>query len=55
MRIDVLTLFPNMFEGPMTDSIIGKAAEKEIVTITTTNFREFADNKHKTVDRKSVV
>ena len=50
MRIDVLTLFPNMFEGPMTDSIIGKAAEKEIVTITTTNFREFADNKHKTVD-----
>lgn len=50
MRIDVLTLFPNMFEGPMTDSIIGKAADKEIVTITTTNFREFADNKHKTVD-----
>ncbi|MGP6138713.1 MULTISPECIES: tRNA (guanosine(37)-N1)-methyltransferase TrmD [unclassified Jeotgalibaca] len=50
MRIDVLTLFPNMFEGPMTDSIIGKAAEKEIVTIETTNFREFADNKHKTVD-----
>lgn len=50
MRIDVLTLFPNMFAGPMTDSIIGKAAEKEIVTIETTNFREFADNKHKTVD-----
>ena len=50
MRIDVLTLFPNMFEGPMTDSIIGKATEKEIVTIETTNFREFADNKHKTVD-----
>lgn len=50
MRIDVLTLFPNMFEGPMTDSIIGKAAEKDIVTIKTTNFREFADNKHKTVD-----
>lgn len=50
MRIDVLTLFPNMFEGPMTDSIIGKAIEKDIVTIETTNFREFADNKHKTVD-----
>lgn len=50
MKINILTLFPDMFEGPLTDSIIGKAAEKEIVKIETTNFRDFSDSKHKTVD-----
>lgn len=50
MRIDVLTLFPRMFEGPMGESIIGKAREKGLLEINISNFREYADNKHKTVD-----
>ena len=50
MRIDVLTLFPRMFEGPMGESIIGKARDKELLEINVANFRDFANNKHKTVD-----
>lgn len=50
MRIDVLTLFPRMFEGPMGESIIGKAVEKDLLEINVHNFREFSDNKHKQVD-----
>lgn len=50
MRIDVLTLFPNMFDGPMSESIIGKAIEKELVEIKMTNFRDYTENKHNMVD-----
>lgn len=50
MRIDVLTLFPRMFEGPMGESIIGKARDKELLEINVSNFRDYSDNKHKTVD-----
>lgn len=50
MRIDVLTLFPRMFEGPMGESIIGKARDKELLEINVSNFRDFSDNKHHTVD-----
>jgi tRNA (guanine37-N1)-methyltransferase len=50
MRIDVLTLFPRMFDGPMGESIIGKARAKELLEINVSNFREFSDNKHQTVD-----
>lgn len=50
MRIDVLTLFPRMFEGPMGESIIGKAVDKGLLEINVSNFREFSDNKHQTVD-----
>ncbi len=50
MRIDVLSLFPKMFEGPMGESIIGKAVEKNLLDIHVSDFRAFSDNKHKTVD-----
>jgi len=50
MRIDVLTLFPRMFEGPMGESIIGKAREKQLLELNVSNFRDFSDNKHQTVD-----
>lgn len=50
MRIDVLTLFPRMFEGPMGESIIGKAVAKDLLSINVTNFRDFSDNKHQSVD-----
>lgn len=50
MQIDVLTLFPRMFEGPLGESIIGKAREKDLLTINVHNFRDYSDNKHHTVD-----
>ncbi|MDO3680790.1 tRNA (guanosine(37)-N1)-methyltransferase TrmD [Paenibacillus ehimensis] len=50
MRIDVLTLFPAMFEGVFTSSILGKAREKGLVGLNTVNFRDYANNKHNTVD-----
>lgn len=50
MKIDVLTLFPRMFEGPMGESIIGKAREKGMLELNVSNFRDYSDNKHQTVD-----
>ncbi|MGC6767970.1 tRNA (guanosine(37)-N1)-methyltransferase TrmD [Enterococcus sp. LJL128] len=50
MKIDILTLFPRMFEGPLGESIIGKAVEKELLQIQVHNFRDYSDNKHQMVD-----
>jgi len=50
MRIDILTLFPEMFTGVFGSSIINKAQEKSAVTLNLINFRDFSENKHKTVD-----
>ena len=50
MRIDVLTLFPNMFTNPLGESIIGKAQEKDLLELHVHNFRDYSDNKHQTVD-----
>lgn len=50
MRIDVLTLFPKMFEGFLSESILGKAIDNEVVEVNIINFREYSTNKHKKVD-----
>lgn len=50
MQIDILTLFPEMFSGVFGQSILNKAAEKSAVSYNVINFREYADNKHSTVD-----
>ncbi|MGZ9584667.1 tRNA (guanosine(37)-N1)-methyltransferase TrmD [Paenibacillus marinisediminis] len=50
MRIDVLTLFPEMCEGVFNTSIMGRAREKGLVELEATNFRQFSTNKHNTVD-----
>ncbi|WP_281887680.1 tRNA (guanosine(37)-N1)-methyltransferase TrmD [Paenibacillus sp. YYML68] len=50
MRIDVLTLFPAMFDGVFQSSILGKARDKGLVELNTVNFRDYANNKHNTVD-----
>ncbi|MDD5055167.1 MAG: tRNA (guanosine(37)-N1)-methyltransferase TrmD [Candidatus Peribacteraceae bacterium] len=50
MRIDILTLFPEMFVGPMTESILKRAAEERIIEIHTHNIRDFATGKHRQVD-----
>ena len=49
MKIDVLTLFPDMFE-PIKQSIIGKAIENDIIDINLVNIRDFSKDKHKKVD-----
>jgi tRNA (guanine37-N1)-methyltransferase len=50
MQIDILTLFPAMFDGPLTESILKRAQEKELLTIRRHDIREYARDKHRTVD-----
>ncbi len=50
MRIDILTLFPNMFDAFLNESIIKRAREKELVEINIINFRDFSKDPHHKVD-----
>jgi tRNA (guanine37-N1)-methyltransferase len=50
MHIDILTIFPEMFEGPFKHSIIKRAKEKNLVDIQLINIRDYATDKHKRVD-----
>jgi tRNA (guanine37-N1)-methyltransferase len=50
MQIDILTLFPDMFEGPFSQSILKRAKEKGVVTICLHDIRDYSTGKHKTVD-----
>ncbi|NDC31541.1 MAG: tRNA (guanosine(37)-N1)-methyltransferase TrmD, partial [Bacteroidetes bacterium] len=50
MHIDILTLFPNMFEGPFSESILKRAQAKQLVEIALHNIRDYSTNKHKQVD-----
>lgn len=50
MKIDILSLFPGMFEGFLHTSIIKRAIEKGVVDITVHDFRAFAHDRHKSVD-----
>lgn len=50
MKVDVLTLFPEMFDGVFGTSILGKAQTKGLVSLNAVNFRNYATNKHNTVD-----
>ncbi len=52
MRIDVLTLFPEMFESPLAGSILKRAREAGVVDIVLTNIRDFATDNYKKVDDK---
>lgn len=50
MNIDILTLFPEYFKGPFSESIVKRAIQKGLVTIDMHDIREFSTNKHRTVD-----
>ncbi len=50
MKIDILTLFPSMFEGPFDTSMIKKAKDKKLVKINIHDLRKWSLDKHKTVD-----
>jgi tRNA (guanine37-N1)-methyltransferase len=50
-RVDVITAFPDMFEGPMTQSLLGRAQERGILDVRIHNLRDFTeDTRHRTVD-----
>lgn len=50
MKIDIMTLFPEMCESVLNTSIIGRAIKAEKVQISCVNIRDFANNKHNSVD-----
>jgi tRNA (guanine37-N1)-methyltransferase len=50
MKVDVLTLFPAMFAGPLDESIIKRAREAGLLDLRIHNLRDYARDRHKTVD-----
>lgn len=53
MQIDIITLFPDIFFGPLDESIIGRARKKGLVTINAINLRDFTHDARGTVDDSS--
>ena len=52
MRIDVLTLFPELFPGPLGNSIVGRAVKQDLVTVNAVDIRSFASDSRGTVDER---
>jgi len=52
MKIDILTIFPEMFTSFLTSSLLGKAVKKNILNINCIDIRSFTEDKHNTVDDK---
>lgn len=50
MRFDILTLFPEMFEGPLSESILKKARDNNLIEINLINIRDYTTDKHNTAD-----
>jgi tRNA (guanine37-N1)-methyltransferase len=50
MRFDVLTLFPDMFPGYLSQSLLKLAIERELVDVQIHNFRDYSQDKHQKVD-----
>lgn len=49
-KVTILTLFPEMFPGPLGHSLIGRALEKNLWQLQVVDIRDFAEDKHQTVD-----
>jgi len=52
MKIDIITLFPKLFESVFSESLIARAQKQKIAAITIHNLRDWSTDKHKTVDDK---
>ena len=50
MRIDILTLFPEMFDGVLSASMLGRAQTNGLIDIRVHNIRDYTDNKHRKAD-----
>jgi tRNA (guanine37-N1)-methyltransferase len=53
VRIDVLTIFPGIFESPLRESLLGKAIEKGVVDVRVHDIRDHTTDKHRQVDDES--
>lgn len=50
MLIDIITIFPQMFQGPFSESLIKRAIDRGVVAINIHNLRDFTRDRHRTVD-----
>lgn len=50
MKIDIVTLFPRIFEGPLQESILGRARARGLVEIGVVNLRDWAEGRHRVTD-----
>ena len=50
VRVDVLTLFPGIFDGPLRESLLGRAVQSGLVQVSVHDIREHSDDKHRQVD-----
>ena len=50
MRFDILTLFPNLFESYLSDSILKRALDQELIDVKFHNIRDYSSDKHHKVD-----
>lgn len=50
LQIDIITAFPTMLEGPLTQSIVSRAVKRGLVTITTHDLRRYTKDPHRTID-----
>jgi tRNA (guanine37-N1)-methyltransferase len=52
MKFDIITIFPNIFSGFLSESLLSKAQKKKLITIKTHYLRDWTEDKHQTVDGK---
>jgi len=50
VKIDIITLFPGMVEAPLSESIVGRARQRDLVTIAVHDLRDFAPGRHRVTD-----
>src|SRR4029450_1818527 len=50
IRVDILTLFPGIFEGPLRESLLGRAIGSGLVEVAVRDIRDHAEDKHRRVD-----
>ncbi|HEU4435947.1 MAG TPA: tRNA (guanosine(37)-N1)-methyltransferase TrmD, partial [candidate division Zixibacteria bacterium] len=50
MKIDIISIFPRLFEAFLSESVLGKAVLRKFVGISITDLRRFAEDKHSTTD-----
>jgi len=50
MRIDILTLFPQLFQSPLSSAIFKRASDRELMEVSVHNIRDYTHDKHHTVD-----
>ena len=53
MRIDVLTIFPGIFDGPLRESLLGRATRDGLVEVKVHDIRDFTEDRHRQVDDES--